>query len=135
MKKLAFAVLAVMLVVVSAGAARAGGPAPFKCTGSVGAVTVSGDLEVPAGHSCVLEGTTVTGNVTDRGSLVACGVHILGNLTADHAESLVLGIPDPITLRCDSTVGGKVLADRSLSRLLGSDWPRTLDELEALKLR
>ena len=28
---------------------------------------------------------------------------------------------------------GKVLADRSLSRLLGSDWPRTLDELEALR--
>jgi len=28
--------------------------------------------------------------------------------------------------------GGKVLADRSLSRLLGADWPRTLDELEAL---
>ncbi len=31
--------------------------------------------------------------------------------------------------------GGKVLADRSLSRLLGSDWPRSLDELEALKRR
>jgi len=30
---------------------------------------------------------------------------------------------------------GKVLADRSLSRLLGKDWPRTLDELEALKRR
>jgi formamidopyrimidine-DNA glycosylase len=29
--------------------------------------------------------------------------------------------------------GGKVLADRSLSRLLGKDWPRTLEELEALK--
>ncbi len=29
--------------------------------------------------------------------------------------------------------GGKVLADRSLSRLLGSDWARTLDELEASK--
>jgi formamidopyrimidine-DNA glycosylase len=29
--------------------------------------------------------------------------------------------------------GGRVLADRSLSRLLGTDWPRTLDELEALK--
>ncbi len=28
---------------------------------------------------------------------------------------------------------GKVLADRSLSRLLGADWPRTLDELEAIK--
>jgi len=31
--------------------------------------------------------------------------------------------------------GGKILADRSLSRLLRSDWPRTLDELEALKRR
>jgi formamidopyrimidine-DNA glycosylase len=30
---------------------------------------------------------------------------------------------------------GRVLADRSLSRLLGKDWPRTLDELEALKRR
>ncbi len=35
--------------------------------------------------------------------------------------------------RCQTA--GKVLADRSLSRLLGADWPRTLDELEALKRR
>jgi formamidopyrimidine-DNA glycosylase len=35
--------------------------------------------------------------------------------------------------RCQT--GGKVLADRGLSRLLGSDWPRTLEELEALKHR
>ncbi len=33
--------------------------------------------------------------------------------------------------RCQTE--GRVLADRSLSRLLGSDWPRTMDELEALK--
>jgi len=31
--------------------------------------------------------------------------------------------------------GGMVLADRSLSRLLKSDWPRSLEELEALKRR
>jgi formamidopyrimidine-DNA glycosylase len=31
--------------------------------------------------------------------------------------------------------GGRVLADRALSKLLGKDWPRTLDELEALKRR
>jgi formamidopyrimidine-DNA glycosylase len=31
--------------------------------------------------------------------------------------------------------GGKLLADLSLSRLLGSDWPRSLDELESLKRR
>jgi len=30
--------------------------------------------------------------------------------------------------RCQT--GGKVLADRALSRLLGKDWPRTLEELE-----
>jgi formamidopyrimidine-DNA glycosylase len=35
--------------------------------------------------------------------------------------------------RCQT--GGTVLADRSLSRLFGSEWPRTLEELEALTLR
>jgi formamidopyrimidine-DNA glycosylase len=35
--------------------------------------------------------------------------------------------------RCQTS--GRVLADRSLSRLMRSDWPRTLDELEALKRR
>jgi len=35
--------------------------------------------------------------------------------------------------RCQT--GGKLLADRSLSRLLKGDWPRTLEELEALKRR
>jgi formamidopyrimidine-DNA glycosylase len=34
-------------------------------------------------------------------------------------------------VRCQT--GGKLLADRALSRLLGADWPRTLDDLEALK--
>ncbi|MGA3347056.1 MAG: DNA-formamidopyrimidine glycosylase family protein [Terracidiphilus sp.] len=35
--------------------------------------------------------------------------------------------------RCQT--GGKVLADRGLSRLLRADWPRTLEELEGLKRR
>jgi formamidopyrimidine-DNA glycosylase len=35
--------------------------------------------------------------------------------------------------RCQT--GGLVLADRSLSRLFGSEWPRTLAELEELKRR
>ncbi len=33
--------------------------------------------------------------------------------------------------RCQT--GGKVLADRALSRLLKKDWPRTIEELEALR--
>ena len=32
--------------------------------------------------------------------------------------------------RCQT--GGRLLADRSLSRLLKSDWPRTIDEAESL---
>ena len=35
--------------------------------------------------------------------------------------------------RCQT--GGRLLADRALSRLLHQDWPRTLDELDALKKR
>jgi formamidopyrimidine-DNA glycosylase len=35
--------------------------------------------------------------------------------------------------RCQT--GGTLLADRSLSRLLKGDWPRTLEELDALKRR
>jgi formamidopyrimidine-DNA glycosylase len=35
--------------------------------------------------------------------------------------------------RCQT--GGKVMADRGLSRLLGADWPRTLEELENLTVR
>lgn len=35
--------------------------------------------------------------------------------------------------RCQT--GGKLLADRSLSRLLKSDWPKTLEALEALRRR
>jgi formamidopyrimidine-DNA glycosylase len=35
--------------------------------------------------------------------------------------------------RCQTE--GRVLADRSLSRLLGKDWPRTLDELEMMTSR
>jgi formamidopyrimidine-DNA glycosylase len=33
--------------------------------------------------------------------------------------------------RCQT--GGKILADRSLSRLLGKDFPRTIEELECLR--
>lgn len=34
---------------------------------------------------------------------------------------------------CRCQTGGKLLADRGLSRLLGKEWPRTLEELETLK--
>jgi formamidopyrimidine-DNA glycosylase len=52
-----------------------------------------------------------------------CGEQILRIRYADNETNYCA--------RCQT--GGKVLADRSLSRLLKSDWPRTLDELEALR--
>jgi formamidopyrimidine-DNA glycosylase len=58
-------------------------------------------------------------------SCLRCGEKILRIRYADNETNYCA--------RCQT--GGKVLADRSLSRLLGSDWPRTLEELEALKRR
>jgi formamidopyrimidine-DNA glycosylase len=54
-----------------------------------------------------------------------CGARVLRIRYADNETNYCA--------RCQT--GGKVLADRGLSRLLGSDWPRTLDELEALQRR
>jgi formamidopyrimidine-DNA glycosylase len=72
-------------------------------------------------------------------------------VTAFHKEMAVHGKHNEPCPRCGSPVqrivyasnetnycaecqtGGKLLADRALSRLLGEDWPRTLEELEELK--
>jgi formamidopyrimidine-DNA glycosylase len=54
-----------------------------------------------------------------------CGERILRIRYADNETNYCA--------RCQT--GGRVLADRGLSRLLGSDWPRTLEELETLKRR
>jgi formamidopyrimidine-DNA glycosylase len=54
-----------------------------------------------------------------------CGAKVLRIRYADNETNYCA--------RCQT--GGKVLADRGLSRLLGADWPRTLDELEALRRR
>lgn len=52
------------------------------CRGTAGAVTVPGDLVVPAGASCELTGTSVDGNVTVRrgATLLMDGVDVAGNL-------------------------------------------------------
>jgi len=50
------------------------------------------------------------------------------------AEILRIRYADNETNYCaPCQTAGRVLADRSLSRLLGADWPRTLDELEDLR--
>ncbi len=54
-----------------------------------------------------------------------CGESIQRIRYADHETNYCA--------RCQTD--GRILADRALSRLLGMDWPRSLDELEALKRR
>ncbi|MFF5180581.1 hypothetical protein ACFY2Q_21345 [Micromonospora sp. NPDC000316] len=52
------------------------------CIGTGGAVTVPNDLLVPAGKSCSLTGTTITGNVTVAagGNLVVTGGRVSGEV-------------------------------------------------------
>ena len=77
----------------------------------------------PEGVTAFREGMAVHGRYGKQ--CPRCGEKILRIRYADKETNYCA--------RCQT--GGKVLADRSLSRLLGSDWPRTLDELEALKRR
>jgi len=77
----------------------------------------------PEGVTAFREGMAVHGRYGEP--CPRCGDKILRIRYADKETNYCA--------RCQT--GGKVLADRSLSRLLGSDWPRTMDELEALKRR
>ncbi|WP_199442114.1 hypothetical protein [Umezawaea beigongshangensis] len=54
----------------------------MHCVGNGGAVTVPSDLLVPAGESCSLQGTTVTGNVrvADGGNLVVRNGRVGGEI-------------------------------------------------------
>src|SRR5919197_168541 len=67
---LAASALAVGSVITTAPVANA--DLVTYCIGTGGAVTVPGDLYVPPGESCQLDGTTVTGNVR-----VAAGANLV----------------------------------------------------------
>lgn len=61
------------------GAAHAA-PAETTCSGTLGSITVDGNLTVPAGNSCTLDGTTVTGDVAvqEDADLFATGARLGG---------------------------------------------------------
>lgn len=63
---LLFAGVLASAALVAAPAATAHADLTTRCVGEAGAVTVPGDLVVPAGESCSLDGTTVEGRVTVR---------------------------------------------------------------------
>ncbi|MFI7604540.1 hypothetical protein ACIBTV_05390 [Micromonospora sp. NPDC049366] len=72
------------------------------CIGTGGAVTVPNDLYVPAGESCALTGTTITGNVSVAagGNLVVTGGTVSGEVRI--ASNGYLDATD-------TTIGGQVV--------------------------
>lgn len=74
----------------------------IRCTGTIGARTVDGNVIVPSGRSCTLAGTTVKGNVLPEGNsqlFVRSGAFIEGSVQTDGA--------DRVRIR-DSEVNGNV---------------------------
>ncbi|MFF5077393.1 hypothetical protein ACFY36_10095 [Actinoplanes sp. NPDC000266] len=99
MKRFLAAVTAFSAAGVLAAAAPANAALVTYCIGTGGAVTVPNDLYVPAGESCSLTGTIVTGNVSVAagGNLVVTGgqlagdVRIAGNGYFDASDTTVSG--------------------------------------------
>lgn len=94
--------IAAVLSVAVASPAQA---AETQCRGALGPVVVAGDVVVPAGESCLLDGTTVRGNVVVRRDAVLATVdaRVTGNIRANDATSLVF---------TGTIVGGDIRAER-----------------------
>jgi formamidopyrimidine-DNA glycosylase len=84
---------------------------------------VEAEADFPEKVTAFREGMAVHGRY--RKPCPTCGAEIQRIRYADNETNYCA--------RCQTS--GKVLADRGLSRLLRADWPRTLEELEALKRR
>ena len=72
------------------------------CPGTIGAIIIDDNLEVPNGTTCTLNGTTVEGNVIvgSAATLVASDVSINGNIqSGGHAS---------VTVNADSMIGGDI---------------------------
>ncbi|MEV4351887.1 hypothetical protein AB0J83_46130, partial [Actinoplanes sp. NPDC049596] len=99
MKRLLAAVTVLSTAGVLAAAPPASAALTTYCVGTGGAVTVPNDLYVPAGESCALTGTIVTGNVSVAAgaNLVVTGgrfagdVRIAGNGYFDASDTTVAG--------------------------------------------
>ena len=83
------AVLAAGLVSIGAPAAHAD---DTVCRTTIGAVSIDGDIVVPSGASCTLNGTTVEGNVKvySGASLKAQGVVVDGNVEGENHRRVIV---------------------------------------------
>ncbi len=83
-------VLAMGGLLASAQVARAG---DFECRGTLGPVTIVGNLLVPDDATCVLTGTQVQGSimVKSRANLEATGATVTGGLQGESPASVLIG--------------------------------------------
>jgi hypothetical protein len=100
--KLATASAALTVISVLGAAPGANADLITQCIGTGGAVTVPNDLIVPAGKSCALTGTTVTGNVS-----VAAGANLV--VDGGHFSGDVRVAPDGYFDATNTTIGGPVV--------------------------
>jgi len=92
---------AAVIVAVIAAAPAAQADLVTHCIGTGGAVTVPNDLLVPAGESCALTGTTITGNVR-----VAAGANLV--VTGGHVSGEVLVAADGYLDATSTDIGGTI---------------------------
>jgi hypothetical protein len=61
-----------------------------RCTGTIGAASIDGDVVVPQGATCTLTGTRVDGNVkvNRNARLVAKGVRVGGSIQAENHRNV-----------------------------------------------
>jgi hypothetical protein len=106
--KLGAATAVIALVVGGAGTALA---EETRCRGTIGGRTVD-NLKVPAGATCILEGTTVKGTIkVARGAtLRAYDVRVVGNVQAENSRRVVV--------RRGSRIGGSVQVVQGGSALI-----------------
>jgi cytoskeletal protein CcmA (bactofilin family) len=106
-------------------ASAGGGPAgretsPGSCDGSIGAETVE-NVEVPAGATCRLDGTTVTGNVRVRrdATLDARGVTVDGDVQGENARAVNVTMSSSVDGNIQVEQGGSSNVTRTRTRIDG----------------
>ncbi len=82
-------ILALSVAFAGSGAARAG---DYECRGTLGAVTIVGNLIVPDDSTCILNGTYVQGTIVvkSRATLQATGVTATGGLQSQGSRDVIV---------------------------------------------
>lgn len=91
----AIAVLGVSIVMlVGSSWVQAKGVGSVSCTGPTGGANLTGNMTVPPGASCFLQGGSVAGNISiGRGAeFIAVGGLIKGNVSSKGAQSISLAL-------------------------------------------